>query len=171
MTWREGSRDSSKADCPEHENERKTPEQFTPDGIFCCEAVTRRSLRRLSRIAKGLRTRCSERALARIAKGGGLIVLLVVLLIVLASKVSQVSPETSQPGAAERAVDTATDVSRTITEVTAALRLAMERLRDAISDVQRPGRPVARLRTITREAPLTSLVVAFLLGVAISRRR
>jgi hypothetical protein len=82
-----------------------------------------------------------------------------------------VSPETPQPGAAERAVDTATDVSRTIAEVTAALRLAIERLRDAVSDVQRPGRPAARLRAITREAPLTSLTVAFLLGVAISRRR
>jgi hypothetical protein len=82
-----------------------------------------------------------------------------------------VSPETPQPGAAERAVDTATDVSRTIAEVTAALQLAMERLRDAVSDVQRPGRPAARLRAITREAPLTSLTVAFLLGVAISRRR
>jgi hypothetical protein len=31
------------------------------------------SSRRLSRIAKGLLTRCSKRALARIAKGGGLI--------------------------------------------------------------------------------------------------
>jgi len=143
------------------------PEQFSPVGIFCCEVAARRSPRRLSRIAKGPRTRCSKRALARIAKGGGLIV----LLIVLALKVSQVSPEISQPGAAERAVDTATDVSRTIVEVTAALRLALERLRDAVSDVQRPGRPAARLRAITREAPLTSLAVAFLLGVAISRRR
>jgi len=82
-----------------------------------------------------------------------------------------VSLETPQPSAAERAVDTATDVSRTVAEVTAALQLALIRLRDAIADVQRPGRPAARLRAITREAPLTSLTVAFLLGVAISRRR
>lgn len=81
------------------------------------------------------------------------------------------SAETSQPGAAKRAVDTATDVSRTIAEVTTALQLALTRLRDAIADAQRPGRPVARLRAITREAPLTSLAVAFLLGIAISRRR
>jgi hypothetical protein len=39
---------------------------------FLSEAVTRRSTRRLSRIAKGLRTRCSNLARARIAKGGGL---------------------------------------------------------------------------------------------------
>ena len=81
------------------------------------------------------------------------------------------SLETPHPSAAERAVDTATDVSRTVAEVTAALQLALIRLRDAIADVQRPGRPAARLRAITREAPLTSLTVAFLLGVAISRRR
>lgn len=38
-------------------------------------AATRRSRRRLSRIAKGLTTRCSKQAHARIAKGGGLITL------------------------------------------------------------------------------------------------
>ena len=37
------------------------------------EAVTRRLPRRLSRIAKGRLTRCSEHAHARIAKGGGLL--------------------------------------------------------------------------------------------------
>jgi hypothetical protein len=37
------------------------------------EAITRRSKRRLSRIAKGLTARCQKHALARIAKGDGLI--------------------------------------------------------------------------------------------------
>ena len=41
--------------------------------VLCREAVARRSIRRLSRIAKGRKTRCSKRARARIAKGGGLI--------------------------------------------------------------------------------------------------
>src|SRR6476646_2148973 len=41
--------------------------------FFWYEAAKRRSPRRLSRIAKGPLTRCSELALARIAKGGGLI--------------------------------------------------------------------------------------------------
>jgi hypothetical protein len=44
---------------------------FTPP-CFMREAVTRRSIRRLSRIAKGFLTRCSKQAHARIAKGGGL---------------------------------------------------------------------------------------------------
>jgi hypothetical protein len=79
--------------------------------------------------------------------------------------------EPSQPGMAERAIDTATDVSRTLTEVSAALQAAVGRLSDAISAAQRPGMPLATVSAITREAPLASLFVAFLFGVAIARRR
>jgi hypothetical protein len=75
------------------------------------------------------------------------------------------------PSMAERAIDTATDVSRTIEEVTAGLQIAVDRLRAAIESAQQPGQPLARLRSVTREAPLTSLVIAFLLGVAMTRRR
>jgi len=75
------------------------------------------------------------------------------------------------PSIAERTIDTATDVSRTIEEVTKALRVAVDRLQVAIANAQRPGEPVAKLRAVTREAPLTSLFVAFLLGVALARRR
>jgi hypothetical protein len=75
------------------------------------------------------------------------------------------------PSIAERAIDSATDVSRTIEDVTAALRVAVERLRAAIAEAQRPGQPVAKLRAVTREAPLASLCIAFLLGVALARRR
>jgi len=75
------------------------------------------------------------------------------------------------PSIAERAIDAATDVSRTIEEVTEGLRIAVDRLRSTIAEAQRPGQPLARLRTVTRQAPLTSLVVAFLLGAALTRRR
>jgi hypothetical protein len=37
-----------------------------------------------------------------------------------------------QPGMAERAIDTATDVSHSIAEATAALKLAVERLSDTV---------------------------------------
>ena len=67
----------------------------------------------------------------------------------------------SQPGMAERAIDTATDVSRTLTEASG----------DAITAARRPGMPLATISAITREAPLASLFVAFLFGVAIARRR
>ena len=79
--------------------------------------------------------------------------------------------EPSQPGMAERAIDTATDVSRTLTEVSDALQAAAGRLSDAITAARRPGMPLATISAITREAPLASLFVAFLFGVAIARRR
>lgn len=77
----------------------------------------------------------------------------------------------SQPGMAERAIDTAADVSRTITEVSAALRTAVDRLGEAIATARQPGKPLATISAITREAPLASLLVAFLFGVAVTRRR
>ena len=44
-----------------------------------------------------------------------------------------------QPGVAERAIDAATDVSRTITDVAAGLRIAVDRLGDAIAAARQPG--------------------------------
>ncbi|MEO6781196.1 MAG: hypothetical protein ABI407_08460 [Bradyrhizobium sp.] len=78
---------------------------------------------------------------------------------------------TSQPGMAERAIDTATDVSRTITEVSATLRTAVDRLSEAVSTARQPGKPLSTVSAITREAPLASLFVAFLFGIAVARRR
>lgn len=76
-----------------------------------------------------------------------------------------------QPGMAERAIDTATDVSRTIAEASAALRTAVDGLSNAIATARQPGQPLSIVSAITREAPLASLFVAFLFGVAVSRRR
>jgi hypothetical protein len=76
-----------------------------------------------------------------------------------------------QPGISERAIDTATDVSRNITEVSAALRAAVDRLSETIATARHPGRPLAMISAITREAPLASLFVAFLFGMAVARRR
>jgi hypothetical protein len=81
------------------------------------------------------------------------------------------SEPTSEPGIAERAIDTASDVSRTIGDVSAGLRVAVGRLSDAIKYARRPGQPLGVMSAIARESPLTSLLVAFLLGVAVARRR
>jgi hypothetical protein len=78
---------------------------------------------------------------------------------------------TTPPGMPERAIDTATDVSRTITELSAALGAAIDRLSQAIATARQPGKPLSTISAITREAPLASLFVAFLFGVAIARRR
>jgi hypothetical protein len=77
----------------------------------------------------------------------------------------------NQPGIAERAIDTAVDVSRTIGEVTGALAAAVDRLSGAVANARRPGRPLALISAMTREAPLSSLIIAFMVGVAVARRR
>jgi hypothetical protein len=79
--------------------------------------------------------------------------------------------ETPQPGMAERAIDAATDVSRTITELSAALQAAVSRLSEAITTARQPGKPLSAISALTREAPLASLLVAFLFGIAVARRR
>ena len=84
---------------------------------------------------------------------------------------SSETPQIPSPSIAERAIDAATDVSRTIEDVTAALKVAVDRLREVIANAERPGQPIAGLRAVTRQAPLQSLLVAFLLGVAVARRR
>lgn len=76
-----------------------------------------------------------------------------------------------QPTIGERAVDAATDVSRTIADVSSGLRAATDRLGDAIATSRRPGGVLATISTVTRAAPLSSVFVAFLLGVAVARRR
>ena len=80
-------------------------------------------------------------------------------------------PASSKPGGTQRALDTATDVSHTIGEVTGRLKAAIDRLSEAVERARQPGKPLATVSAITREAPLASLLVAFLFGVAIARRR
>jgi hypothetical protein len=75
-----------------------------------------------------------------------------------------------QPGIAERAIDTATDVSRTLAEMTDGLRAAVNRLSVTIEDARRPGTTLSAVAAVTRQAPLASLFIAFLFGIAIARR-
>ncbi|PJG54235.1 hypothetical protein CVM73_15575 [Bradyrhizobium forestalis] len=84
---------------------------------------------------------------------------------------TEIPQSTSQPGVAERAIDAATDVSRTLGEVAGGLRAAVDRLTSTIEEAQKPGGALATVAAITREAPLASLFVAFLFGVAVARRR
>ncbi|MCK1387318.1 hypothetical protein IVB31_24005 [Bradyrhizobium sp. 21] len=84
---------------------------------------------------------------------------------------TEIPQSTSQPGMAERAIDAAADVSRTVGEVAGGLRAAVDRMTSAVDEARKPGRPLATVAAITREAPLASLFVAFLFGVAVARRR
>jgi hypothetical protein len=59
----------------------------------------------------------------------------------------------------------------TIAEASAALRAAVDRLSSALARARQPGKPLATISAVTREAPLASLLVAFMLGMAMRRRR
>jgi len=56
-------------------------------------------------------------------------------------------------------------------DVAGTLRGAAETVSTAIKAGQKPGMPLSVLSNIAREAPLGSLFVAFLLGLAFARRR
>ncbi len=84
---------------------------------------------------------------------------------------TEIPQSSSQPGMAERAIDTAADVSRTIGEVAGGLHAAVDRLTSAVEESRKPGGALATVSAITREAPLARLFVAFLFGVAVARRR
>ena len=68
-------------------------------------------------------------------------------------------------------LDPVPDSKSTIEEVSDAVKGAAGRVSDAIETGRKPGMPLSILSNIAREAPLGSLLVAFLLGVAVARRR
>ena len=76
----------------------------------------------------------------------------------------------SQPGVAERALDTAADMSHTLGEMVGTLRSAVDQLSEKMTEARKPGTALSTVSAITREAPLASLFVAFLFGVAVARR-
>ena len=56
-------------------------------------------------------------------------------------------------------------------EVSETVKGTVNRSSDAIEAGRRPGMPLSVLSNIAREAPLASLLIAFLFGVAVARRR
>jgi hypothetical protein len=68
-------------------------------------------------------------------------------------------------------LDPAPEPKSAITEVSEAVKGTVHRVSDAINAGRKPGMPLSILSNIAREAPLGSLLVAFLLGVAVARRR
>jgi hypothetical protein len=79
--------------------------------------------------------------------------------------------ETYQPPFTERVADAAADAAHTGEQVVTALAAAVRRLTNTLEAAKQPGRPLDTISRVTREAPLSALVVAFLLGVAAARRR
>jgi hypothetical protein len=77
----------------------------------------------------------------------------------------------SQPGFTTRAKDSVADAARTGADVAVAFAAIVNGIGDLIEDAKAPGKPLDRLGTLTRKAPLTCLGVAFLIGVVTTRRR
>jgi hypothetical protein len=81
------------------------------------------------------------------------------------------SDETPPPPFVYEGLDPAPEPKSTVAEVSEAVKGTVHRVGDAINAGRKPGMPLSILSNIAREAPLGSLLVAFLLGVAFGRRR
>jgi hypothetical protein len=68
-------------------------------------------------------------------------------------------------------LDPAAEPKSTIAEVSEAVKDSAHRVGNAIEAGRKPGMPLSILSNVVREAPLGSLLVAFLVGVAVARRR
>ena len=68
-------------------------------------------------------------------------------------------------------LDPVPEPKSTIAEVSEAVKAMVNRVSGAIEAGRKPGMPLSILSNIAREAPLGSLLIAFLLGVAVARRR
>ena len=81
------------------------------------------------------------------------------------------SDEIPPPPFVYEGLDPVPEAKSTIAEVSEAVKGTVHRVGDAINAGRKPGMPLSILGNIAREAPLGSLLVAFLLGVAFGRRR
>ena len=72
---------------------------------------------------------------------------------------------------AHEGLDPVPEPKSAIAEVSEAVKGTVHRVGVAIEAGRKPGMPLSILSNIAREAPLGSLLVAFLLGVAVARRR
>ncbi|WP_424630718.1 hypothetical protein [Bradyrhizobium sp. SYSU BS000235] len=58
-----------------------------------------------------------------------------------------------------------------VASVSESVSRAIHALQNAIHTARQPGMPLSILSNVAREAPLGSLLVAFVLGIAVGRRR
>jgi hypothetical protein len=86
-------------------------------------------------------------------------------------EMTAMSDDNPQPPFVYEGLDPVPEPKSTIAEVSEAVKGAANRVGDAIEKGRKPGMPLSILSNIAREAPLGSLLVAFLLGVAVARRR
>jgi hypothetical protein len=81
------------------------------------------------------------------------------------------SDEILGPPPVYEGLDSVPEPKSPVAEVSDAVKRTAYRIGDAIDTGRKPGMPLSILSNVAREAPLGSLLIAFLLGVAIARRR
>jgi hypothetical protein len=81
------------------------------------------------------------------------------------------SDDATTPPYIYEGVDPVPDAKSAIADAKDAVKETVHRIGDAIETGKKPGMPLSILANIAREAPLGSLLAAFLLGVAVARRR
>jgi hypothetical protein len=81
------------------------------------------------------------------------------------------SDDIQSPPLVYEGMDPAAEPKSTIAEVSEAVKDTAHRVGNAIEAGRKPGMPLGILSNVVREAPLGSLLVAFLLGVTVARRR
>lgn len=77
----------------------------------------------------------------------------------------------AEPGFTERVKTTARETAKAGVEIGEIFGDVVDRLSDVVDNARRPGKPLDTLSKVVREAPLASLFVAFVVGVAFARRR
>ena len=70
-----------------------------------------------------------------------------------------------------KGLDPTPEPKSAIDEMSDAVKGAANRIGGVIEKGRKPGMPLSILSNVAREAPLGSLLIAFLLGVAVARRR
>jgi hypothetical protein len=81
------------------------------------------------------------------------------------------SDEVPPPPFVYDGLDPALEEKSVISDVADAVKGTAQRIGEAVDSGRKPGMPLSVLSNIAREAPLGSLLIAFLLGVAVARRR
>jgi hypothetical protein len=84
---------------------------------------------------------------------------------------SAMSDDVPPPPFVDEGLDPVPEPKPALEKVSEAVKDTAQRVGDAIDAGRKPGRPLSILSNIAREAPLGSLLVAFLLGVVVARRR
>jgi hypothetical protein len=81
------------------------------------------------------------------------------------------SDDTPRPPFVYEGLDPSPEPKSAVAEVSDAVKGTVHRIGNAINTGRKPGMPLSILSNIAREAPLGSLLAAFLLGVVVARRR